>query len=119
MAPTPTSIAAAYESLAEAEPLTEASTLFDKLWADHVVVPETKDTPAVLYVDLHIIHEVTTPQAFSLLKEKSLPVRRPDLTLATMDHSTPTTPVANFTDLAIVCLKHLRATTQVEGRLIR
>ena len=82
--------------------MTEASTLFDKLWADHVVVPETKDTPAVLYVDLHIIHEVTTPQAFSLLKEKSLPVRRPDLTLATMDHSTPTTPVADFRDLAIV-----------------
>ncbi len=80
----------------------EASTLFDKLWADHLVVPETTDTPAVLYVDLHIIHEVTTPQAFTLLRDSGLPVRRPDLTLATMDHSTPTTPVASFRDLAIV-----------------
>ena len=82
--------------------MTEASTLFDKLWADHVVVPETAGTPAVLYVDLHIIHEVTTPQAFTLLRDKGLPVRRPDLTLATMDHSTPTTPVSSFRDLAIV-----------------
>jgi len=82
--------------------VTEASTLFDKLWADHVVIPETTDTPAVLYVDLHIIHEVTTPQAFTMLRERGLSLRRPDLTLATMDHSTPTTPVTSFRDLAIV-----------------
>jgi len=82
--------------------VTDASTLFDKLWADHVVIPETNDTPAVLYVDLHIIHEVTTPQAFTMMRDKGLSVRRPDLTLATMDHSTPTTPVASFRDLAIV-----------------
>jgi 3-isopropylmalate/(R)-2-methylmalate dehydratase large subunit len=56
----------------------------------------------VLYIDLHLIHEVTTPQAFSLLREKGLAVRRPDLTLATMDHSTPTTPVRTFRDLEIV-----------------
>ena len=68
-------------------------TLFEKVWADHVVVPETPETPAVLYIDLHLIHEVTTPQAFSLLRERGLAVRRPDLTLATMDHSTPTMPV--------------------------
>jgi 3-isopropylmalate/(R)-2-methylmalate dehydratase large subunit len=55
-----------------------------------------------LYVDLHLIHEVTTPQAFTLLQQKDLPVRRPDLTLATMDHSTPTTPVSSFKDLAVV-----------------
>ncbi|MDJ0759152.1 MAG: 3-isopropylmalate dehydratase large subunit [Woeseiaceae bacterium] len=79
-----------------------ATTLFDKIWSEHVVVPETDDTPAVFYIDLHLIHEVTTPQAFSLLREKGLPVRRPDLTLATMDHSTPTTPVNSLKDLAIV-----------------
>ncbi len=77
-------------------------TLFEKVWSDHVVVPETADAPAVLYIDLHIIHEVTTPQAFSMLRKLGLPVRRPGLTLATMDHSTPTTPVASFKDLAIV-----------------
>ncbi|MEM9209634.1 MAG: aconitase family protein, partial [Pseudomonadota bacterium] len=76
-------------------------TLFDKVWSDHVVRPETDDTPAILYIDLHLIHEVTTPQAFSLLREKGLPVRRPDLTLATMDHSTPTTPVRTFKDLRV------------------
>ncbi len=79
-----------------------ASTLFEKVWSDHVVVAETADTPAVLYIDLHIIHEVTTPQAFSVLREQELPVRRPDLTLPTMDHSTPTTPVSSFKDLAVV-----------------
>ena len=78
------------------------STLFEKVWTDHVVVAETAATPAVLYIDLHLIHEVTTPQAFALLAEKDLPVRRSDLTLATMDHSTPTTPVSSFKDLAIV-----------------
>lgn len=77
-------------------------TLFEKVWSDHVVVDETADTPAVLYIDLHIIHEVTTPQAFTVLRESGLPVRRPDLTLATMDHSTPTTPVSSFKDLAVV-----------------
>ena len=82
--------------------MTGTATLFDKVWTDHIVTAETADTPAVLYVDLHLIHEVTTPQAFALLQEKNLAVRRPDLTLATMDHSTPTTPVSSFKDLAIV-----------------
>ena len=44
-------------------------TLFDKVWESHVVVPATADTPAVLYVDLHLVHEVTSPQAFALLRE--------------------------------------------------
>ena len=79
-----------------------STTLFDKVWSDHVVVPETDDSPAILYIDLHIIHEVTTPQAFTVLREQSLTVRRPDLTLPTMDHSTPTTPVSSFRDLAVV-----------------
>jgi len=78
------------------------TTLFEKVWSDHVVVEEAADAPAVLYIDLHLIHEVTTPQAFALLEQQGLHVRRPDLTLATMDHSTPTTPVSTFKDLAIV-----------------
>jgi 3-isopropylmalate/(R)-2-methylmalate dehydratase large subunit len=67
-------------------------TLLDKIWDDHVVRPETEGVPAVLYVDLHLVHEVTSPQAFAELRARGLEVRRPDLTLATMDHSTPTTP---------------------------
>jgi len=67
-------------------------TLFQKIWDDHIVRPETESTPAVLYVDLHLVHEVTSPQAFAELRARSLPVRRPDRTVATMDHSTPTTP---------------------------
>jgi 3-isopropylmalate/(R)-2-methylmalate dehydratase large subunit len=66
------------------------STLFEKVWQAHEVIPETADTPAVLYIDLHLVHEVTSPQAFSVLRSLELPVRRPDRTLATMDHSTPT-----------------------------
>ena len=66
--------------------------LFDKLWARHVVVEETADAPAVIYIDLHLIHEVTSPQAFTVLAERGLKVRRPDRTLATLDHSTPTLP---------------------------
>ncbi len=67
-----------------------ARTLFEKVWAAHEVTPETADTPAVLYVDLHLVHEVTSPQAFSELRARKLGVRRADRTLATMDHSTPT-----------------------------
>ncbi|MCZ6516568.1 MAG: 3-isopropylmalate dehydratase large subunit [Gammaproteobacteria bacterium] len=76
--------------------------LFEKVWDEHIVVPETDDAPAVLYIDLHLIHEVTTPQAFALLKDQQLSVRRPDLTLATMDHSTPTVPVTTLKDLEVV-----------------
>jgi len=69
-----------------------AKTLFEKIWEQHEVVPESTDTPAVLYIDLHLVHEVTSPQAFSLLRASGLKVRRLDRTLATMDHSTPTDP---------------------------
>nr|WP_298915917.1 3-isopropylmalate dehydratase large subunit [uncultured Algimonas sp.] len=65
-------------------------TLFDKIWDAHVVTPESRANPATLYIDLHLIHEVTSPQAFTVLRERGLPVRRPDRTLATIDHSTPT-----------------------------
>jgi len=70
----------------------QPKTLFEKLWDAHVVVPETADAPAVLYIDLHLIHEVTTPQAFAELDARGLPVRRPERTKGTLDHSTPTTP---------------------------
>ena len=56
-------------------------TMFQKVWEQHEVVPETADTPAVLYVDRHLIHEVTSPQAFTVLRERGLTVRRPDRTL--------------------------------------
>jgi 3-isopropylmalate/(R)-2-methylmalate dehydratase large subunit len=72
------------------KPVAAPKTLFQKVWERHEVVPETADTPAVLYIDLHLIHEVTTPQAFSELRSRGLAVRRPDRTLGTMDHSTPT-----------------------------
>jgi 3-isopropylmalate/(R)-2-methylmalate dehydratase large subunit len=65
-------------------------TMFEKIWEQHEVIGESADTPAVLYIDLHLIHEVTTPQAFTLLRERGLPVREPERTLGTMDHSTPT-----------------------------
>ncbi len=67
-------------------------TLFDKLWDAHLVQAETGDLPAVLYIDLHLVHEVTSPQGFDTLRARGLPVRRADRTLATLDHSTPTTP---------------------------
>ena len=67
-----------------------AKTLFDKVWERHIVVPETEAYPATFYIDLHLIHEVTSPQAFTVLRERGLKVRRPDRTLATIDHSTPT-----------------------------
>lgn len=69
-----------------------SQTLFDKLWQDHIVVAETRESPAVLYIDLHLIHEVTSPQAFTVLNERKLSVKRPDQTFATLDHSTPTLP---------------------------
>ena len=76
--------------------------LFDKLWDAHVVVQQTAETPAILYIDLHLIHEVTSPQAFDLLRARNLKVRRPDRTLATMDHSIPTVPVSSLSDLDVV-----------------
>lgn len=66
------------------------STLFDKLWAAHVV-REVRGEPTLLYIDLHLIHEVTSPQAFDGLRQANRKVRRPDLTFGTVDHNVPTT----------------------------
>src|SRR5512142_2926184 len=70
----------------------QARTIFEKVWDAHQVAAETPDTPAILYIDLHLVHEVTSPQAFTALRERGLRVRRPERTLATMDHSIPTLP---------------------------
>jgi 3-isopropylmalate/(R)-2-methylmalate dehydratase large subunit len=64
-------------------------TLYDKIWDKHIVV-EGPGAPSILYIDLHLIQEVTTPQAFTRLRERGIRVRRPDLTVATADHVTPT-----------------------------
>ena len=64
-------------------------TLFDKIWNAHIVAAEP-GAPTVLYIDLHLVHEVTSPQAFAGLRARGLTVRRPDRTVATVDHSIPT-----------------------------
>ena len=72
--------------------MSQPKTLYQKVWDRHVVVPETAETPGVMYVDLHLVHEVTSPQAFSEIEARGLKVRRPDRTFATLDHSTPPLP---------------------------
>jgi 3-isopropylmalate/(R)-2-methylmalate dehydratase large subunit len=66
-------------------------TIIQKIWDSHVVARQA-GAPALLYIDLHLVHEVTSPQAFAGLRARGLKVRRPDLTFGTVDHSTPTTP---------------------------
>src|SRR5258708_26102202 len=66
-------------------------TIIEKIWDNHIVA-EGRDAPSLLYVDLHLVHEVTSPQAFEGLRRRGLKVRRPDLTVATAHHTTPTTP---------------------------
>src|SRR5438067_3029061 len=83
-----------------------AKTLFEKVWDAHLVRQEPNE-PALLYIDLHLIHEVTTPQAFDGLKLAGRGVRRPDLTLATLDHNTPTDDLYKITDE--IALKQIRA----------
>src|SRR6476646_5028103 len=65
------------------------STLFRKIWDAHVVSDDA-DGRSLLYVDLHLVHEVTSPQAFEALRAAGRPVHRPDLPVATMDHNVPT-----------------------------
>jgi len=71
---------------------TNPRTIIDKIWDNHIVA-ESPESPAVLYIDLHLVHEVTSPQAFSGLRQRGLTVRRPQQTVATIDHSVPTTPL--------------------------
>lgn len=78
-----------------------ALTMAQKVWRDHVVVRGEEGAPDLLYIDLHLVHEVTSPQAFDGLRMAGRPVRRPDLTIATEDHNTPTVnidrPIADIT----------------------
>ena len=73
-------------------------TLFEKVWQEHVIKGE-KGQAQLIYVDLQMIHEVTSPQAFEGLRQANRPVRCPDKTFATMDHNTPTKDIYNITDL--------------------
>ena len=65
-------------------------TLFEKIWDAHIVVGK-ESGPSLIYIDRHLVHEVTSPQAFDGLRMNNRQVRRPDLTIATMDHNVPTT----------------------------
>ena len=91
-----------------------ARTLFDRIWDGHVV-QETPGEPALLYVDLHLIHEVTSPQAFDGLRLAGRSVRRPDLSIATMDHNVPTLPGPVTDPLARAQLEALRANCEEFG----
>jgi 3-isopropylmalate/(R)-2-methylmalate dehydratase large subunit len=71
--------------------MSRPKTIIEKLWDAHVVA-QPEGAPAFLWIDLHLVHEVTSPQAFAGLRARGIKVRRPDLTLGTCDHSTPTTP---------------------------
>jgi 3-isopropylmalate/(R)-2-methylmalate dehydratase large subunit len=84
----------------------QPQTLFEKVWNRHVVAQEA-DSPAVLYIDLHLVHEVTSPQAFDGLRKRELGVRRPDRTFATVDHSIPTLDPS-------IAMKDLQAAAQIQ-----
>lgn len=91
-------------------------TLYDKIWDSHLVTPET-DAPAIVYIDLHLIHEVTTPQAFDGLRRRGLKVRRPDRTVGTTDHSIPTRTrsLSGFDELAAKQVRQLETNCKEFG----
>lgn len=94
-----------------------AGTMAEKVWRDHVVVEGRDGAPDVLYIDLHLVHEVTSPQAFEGLRLAGRRVRRPDLTIATEDHNTPTVdidkPIADETSR--IQIETLRANAEEFG----
>jgi len=89
-------------------------TLFEKVWERHVVVPETRRRPPSCTSDLHLTHEVTSPQAFDVLRARGLRVRCPDRTLVTMDHSTPTDTAQVFGGAPITLESAARQIRQLE-----
>jgi 3-isopropylmalate/(R)-2-methylmalate dehydratase large subunit len=91
-----------------------STTLFEKIWDRHVVTVD-EGGRALLYVDLHLVHEVTSPQAFDGLRAAGRPVRRPDLTVATMDHNVPTLPGPITDPLARDQLEALRRNCEEFG----
>jgi 3-isopropylmalate/(R)-2-methylmalate dehydratase large subunit len=96
--------------------MAEPKTLFDKVWDSHVV-RQDGDEPALLYIDLHLVHEVTSPQAFESIALTNRSVRRPDLTLATIDHAVPTTPREQGIDdpLSVKQIETLRNNAATNG----
>ena len=94
--------------------MNQPTTLFEKVWSAHEVVPQSADTPAIIYVDLHLTHEVTSPQAFAELRARGLKVRRPDKILATMDHATPTRTEQVFGGMPITIDSAARQIKQLE-----
>src|SRR5262249_49747478 len=91
-----------------------ARTLADKLWEEHVV-RRANGEPDLLFVDLHLVHEVTSPQAFDGLRLHGRTVRRPDLTVATMDHNVPTTPGPVTDEVSARQMDALRSNTEGFG----
>src|SRR5438067_11486062 len=89
-------------------------TLFEKIWDAHVVRQEPGQ-PALLYIDCHLVHEVTSPQAFEGLRLAGRGVRRPDLSLATMDHNVPTDDGPVTDEIARAQLEALRANCEEFG----
>jgi 3-isopropylmalate/(R)-2-methylmalate dehydratase large subunit len=89
-------------------------TLFERIWQSHVV-DERPGEPTLLFVDLHLVHEVTTPQAFESMRLAGRDVRRPDLTIATMDHNVPTEPGPILDQVARAQLEALRANCKMFG----
>jgi 3-isopropylmalate dehydratase len=89
-----------------------ARTLYDKVWDDHVI-DQQEDGTCLIYIDRHLVHEVTSPQAFEGLRNAGRPVRRPDCTLATVDHNIPTTTRKNFKSISSF-IKEADSRTQCE-----
>ncbi|GJM74880.1 hypothetical protein HMSSN036_70960 [Paenibacillus macerans] len=77
--------------------MSSKKTMYEKIWDNHVIYQE-EGKPSIIYIDLHLVHEVTSPQAFEGLRLSGRKVRRPDLTFATMDHNVPTKDRYNISD---------------------
>ena len=90
-------------------------TMFDKIWDSHVVRDEPGEVP-ILYIDRHLTHEATSPQAFDGLRERGLPVHRPDATVAVLDHNVPTTPGRKMLDVVDAASVHCIETMEVNAR---
>ena len=94
-----------------------ARTLFDKIWDDHLV-ESSGDGSCLLYIDRHLVHEVTSPQAFEGLRVAGRAARRPECTLATVDHNVPTSDRSAFTNVAAF-IKEADSRTQARRRAPR
>jgi len=92
------------------------STLFDKIWKDHLV-DEQDDGTSLIYIDRHLVHEVTSPQAFEGLRNAGRNVRQPSLTLATVDHNVPTTDRSLFKSVETF-IEEIESRTQVTSNLL-